>query len=366
MHTSTAHVDIVFAPDTVADRRTAAALIDRALHARRLIGEVVFAADAAQFTAAAESAAQRGEFIAIPGDGAEFTAPPTGAIRLDLGRAPADRSVGIRAHIRERGLDGLRFAVDSWYHHRLHPATVVPYGDQHEQHAELRIPDGNGPFPAVALFHGGYWRSRWAADLMDALAIDLTARGYLSWNVEYRRPDEYGWAATTHDTAAAVRALGEIEAADPARIVLAGHSAGAQLALRAAADAVAEHAAVRPILAISLAGVLDLRLADARGLSENATAGALGGHRSEQPEIYRRSSPIDRLPLGLPHLVVSAVHDDPNLLEMSREYHSTAVTFDDPVTYIEGPGNHFAVIDPADELWSRTVAEIARAANHDR
>ncbi|WP_067664544.1 alpha/beta hydrolase [Nocardia miyunensis] len=366
MQTSTRHVDIVFAPATVADRRTVADLIDRALDARGLLGDVVFAQDTAQFVAATTAAAQRGEFIVIPGDGVEFIAPPTGAIRVDLGRAAADRSSAIRAHIRERGLDGLRFAIDSWYHHRLRPATVVRYGNHPEQHADLRIPDGPGPFPTVALFHGGYWRSRWAADLMEALAVDLTARGYLTWNVEYRRPDEHGWAATTHDVADAVRALGRVEAADLARIVVAGHSAGAQLALRAAADAVAAHAAVRPILAISLAGVLNLRTADDRGLSEGATSAALGGHRSEHPEIYRRSSPIDRLPLGVAQLVVSAVHDDPNLLEMSREYHSAAMAFGDAVGYIEGPGNHFAVIDPADELWSSVAAEIARATNNDR
>lgn len=73
------------------------------------------------------------------------------------------------------------------------------------------------------------------------------------------------------------------------------------------------------------------------------------------------SSPIDGLPLGLAQLVLSATHDDPNLLEISREYHSTARVFGDPVTYLEGPGNHFAVIDPADDLRLRTAAEIARA-----
>ena len=366
MHPSAPPVDIVFAPGTVADRRTVAETADRALTTRGLTGDVVFARDAAHFADAVTAAARRGEFIVIPGGGVGFTVPPAGVVRVDLGRAPADRSPAVRAHIRERGLDGLRFAIDSWYHHRLHPADRVRYGDHHEQHADLRVPDGPGPHPAVALFHGGYWRSRWAADLMDALAIDLTARGYLTWNAEYRRPDEHGWAATTHDVAAAVRALAEVDGADPARIVLAGHSAGAQLALRAAADAVAGHAAVRPILAVSLAGVLNLRLADDRGLSEGATAAALGGHRSECPDVYRWSSPIDRLPLGLAQLVVSAVHDDPNLLEMSREYHSTAQAFGDPVTYLEGPGNHFAVVDPADDLWLRTAAEIARAVHHDR
>lgn len=32
------------------------------------------------------------------------------------------------------------------------------------------------------LLHGGFYRSIWAADLMDALAADLAARGFAAWN----------------------------------------------------------------------------------------------------------------------------------------------------------------------------------------
>jgi acetyl esterase/lipase len=202
---------------------------DRAVASRGLTAHVEFTTSATAFETAAVAAARHGEFIVVPGTGVRLTVPDSGIIRVDLGMPPADHSPGVRAHIRGRGLDGLRYAVDSWYHHRLHPATIVAYGEHPEQCAALRIPPGPGPFPVAALLHGGYWRARWGFDLMDALAVDLARRGYLSWNIEYRRPDEYRWAATTLDVFTAVQALIGKPEADPARVVLLGHSAGAQL-----------------------------------------------------------------------------------------------------------------------------------------
>ncbi|WP_201453347.1 alpha/beta hydrolase family protein [Rhodococcus sp. T7] len=358
MTESARRLDVVFAPGTVAHRGTAAELLGRALDARGLSAEVTFAADTADLQRAVRAAAGRGEFVVIPGAGAAFTGPACGAIRVDFGDCEPDRSDGIRAHIRERGLDGLRFAVDSWYHHRFHPGTIVHYGDDPDQRAELRVPDGAGPFPVAVLIHGGYWRPRWEFDLMDRLAVDLRARGYVTLNVEYRRPAEKRWAAMTSDVAAALQAAGSAPEVDPGRVVILGHSAGGQLALRAAADAVADRAAVRPALAVSLAGVLNLRLADDRRLGEGAVATAVGGHWAEDRATYERSSPLHRLPLGVPQLVACAVGDEPDLLEMSREYHATAAETPDDVTLIEGPGDHFAVIDPASEIWRRIAGAI--------
>ncbi|MFC9552812.1 alpha/beta hydrolase family protein [Rhodococcus sp. NPDC056960] len=360
MTESARRLDVVFAPGSVAHRGTAAELLGRALDARDLTGDVTFAADTADLQRAVQSAATRGEIIVVPGARAAFAAPAGGAVRVDFGDCEPDRTDGVRAHIRGRGLDGLRYAVDSWYHHRFHPGRIVRYGDHPDQRAELRIPGGTGPFPVAVLVHGGYWRPRWECDLMDGLAVDLTARGYATWNVEYRRPTENRWAAMTSDVADVVQAVGAVPEADPDRVVILGHSAGGQLALRAAADAVADRAAVRPALAVSLAGVLNLRLADERRLGEGAVANAVGGHWSDDRSTYERSSPFARLPLGVPQLVVCGVDDEPDLLEMSRQYHEAAAATPDDVAALEGPGDHFAVIDPGSDLW-RSVAEAIDA-----
>ncbi|QHE68493.1 Esterase/lipase [Rhodococcus sp. WAY2] len=356
MNAPTRRVDVVFAPGVVAHRGTVEELLHRALSARGLTGELTFTTDTAELERATLSAARRGEFIVVPGTGKSFTPPKGGVIRVDFGGCDADRSAGVRAHIRGRGLDGLRYAVDSWYHHRFHPGTLIRYGSHPDQRAELRIPDGNGPFPAVALIHGGFWRTRWEFDLMDALAVDLTARGYVTWNVEYRRNTEHRWADMSSDVAAAVAAVSTLPGVDPSRLVVLGHSAGAQLALRAAADA----PAVPLALAVSLAGVLNLRLADNRHLGDGAVAMAVGNHWSEDRETYEASSPIDRLPLGIPQVVACALEDEPDMLEMSREYSAAAAATTDDVALIEGPGDHFAVIDPTSRIW-HTIAEAIDA-----
>jgi acetyl esterase/lipase len=343
------HIDIVAAPGVFADLQTAQELVARALSARGLSGGIVDAATGSD------------EVVVVPGGGAEVdTSLYSGVVRVDFGQCAPDRSEGIRAHIRGRGLDGLRFAIDSVYFHRFHPGTIVTYGDHPEQRVELRVPEGDGPFPVAVLIHGGYWRSRWEFDLMDAMAVDLTARGYATWNVEYRRPDEHGWDTTTGDVAAALAALETAPASlDLSRIVLMGHSAGGQLALRLAADSVGER--VTPALAVSLAGVLDLKVGDERWLGEGAVSNAIGARYAEARRIYEESSPMSRLPLCVPQLVVSAVADDPNLLEISRAYYTAASNTSDSVASVEGPGGHFAVVDPTSEIWVDIVAAVDAA-----
>ena len=55
---------------------------------------------------------------------------------------------------------------------------------------------------------------------------------------------------------------------------------------------------------VAQAGVLDLREADRLGLGEGATARFMGGHAGEVPDAYADASPIERLPAGVPVLIV--------------------------------------------------------------
>ncbi|MEV0948165.1 alpha/beta fold hydrolase [Rhodococcus sp. NPDC049939] len=356
-------LDVVFAPGSVAHPGTATELLNRALDRRGLTAELTFAANTTEFDTAVATAAERGEFIVSPGIENTFAAPACGVIRVDFGDRAADRSDHTRVHIRGRGLAGLRFAIDSWYHHRFHPGKIVQYGRHWDQRAELRVPDGEGPFPVALLIHGGYWRPLWEFDLMDALAVDLTTRGYLTWNVEYRRGGDNAWAAMTSDVSDALQSLASVPEADTGRIAVLGHSAGGQLGLRAAADAVADThpATVRPALAVSLAGVLNLRLADERRLGRGAVSNALGCHWADDRTTYERSSPIDRLPLGIPQLVACGTEDEPDLLEISREFATASARTTDHVRLIDKPGDHYSVIDPTSEIW-RTIVDAIDAS----
>lgn len=273
------------------------------------------------------------------------------------------------AHLYGRGVWGLAWAVRHAVHRLRWPAERIRYGDGPDQWGELRLPrkpDGGEPDagepdpgrrPVAVLLHGGYWRSIWGADLMDALAIDLAGRGFAAWNLEYRRPDRHGWDATTADVGAGLAALATVAAEAPLdlhRVAVIGHSAGGQLALRAAAAGVAG----RLPLAVSLAGVVDLAEAHRRWLSAGAVAAALGGTPAEVPDRYAAADPTAALPAGVPQLLVQGRQDDPDLVDLNRRYAAAARAAGDEVTYLEQPGDHFAVIDPASGIWQATATKI--------
>lgn len=272
------------------------------------------------------------------------------------------------AHLAGRGLGGLVWAVRHAVHRLRHPARRVGYGTDPDQWGELRVPDQVArPVPVAVLVHGGFWRSIWGADLMDALAIDLLGRGWASWNLEYRRPDRHGWAATTADVADGLAALATLTGAPPLdldRVAVIGHSAGGQLGLRAAADAGRVAAGPpgagsgRVALAVSLAGVLDLAEAEHRWMGTGAVAAALGGTRPGLPEAYAAADPLARLPLGVPQLVVQGRDDDPDLVDIGRRYVRAARAAGDDVTHLEQPGGHFSVVDPAAAIWQATATEL--------
>ncbi|TDD17144.1 hypothetical protein E1294_28865 [Nonomuraea diastatica] len=146
------------------------------------------------------------------------------------------------------------------------------------------------------------------------------------------------------------------------RMAVAGHSAGAQLALRAVADG------ARAALAVSLAGVLDLVEGDRRWLSSGAVAAAMGGPSAapgERPsgdaDVYGAGSPLLRVPIGVPQLIVQGAADDLDLIDFGRRYAQAARRAGDDVTYLEPPGGHFDVITPTTSIWQAAAEAITAA-----
>jgi acetyl esterase/lipase len=238
------------------------------------------------------------------------------------------------------------------------------YGSPFHQFGDLLVPEGAGPFPVAVVVHGGFWREQFSLDLMDDHARDLSRRGFAAWNVEYRRVGEVsggGWPVTLEDVAAAVDALAGFDAAlDLDRVVAIGHSAGGHLALWAAGRA---DAAVRLAGVVSQAGVNDLREADKLGLGDGATAELMGGHAGELPDAYAEASPIERLPLGVPALLVHGEADDRVPASMSSSYAEAARTADDEVELILRPGeDHFVHLDVDGPAWGDVVGWLQRFA----
>jgi acetyl esterase/lipase len=246
--------------------------------------------------------------------------------------------------------------------------AVHTYGSDPEQHAELWLPDDGDWLPVVVLIHGGFCRARYNLDRMRPLAADLTGRGMAVWNLEYRRVGQSGggWPGTLNDVATGIQALKNLDAPlDLGRVALVGHSAGGHLALWAAGagDGMpgAPRREVAPIAAVSLAGVADLRAGVADNLSNGAVADFLGATPDEAPDRYLAASPIERLPLGIPQLLVHGDADENVPVSQSRGYVAAATAAGDDVELLELPGaDHFVVVDPSSGAWEATASWLAR------
>lgn len=102
--------------------------------------------------------------------------------------------------------------------------------------ADVYVPDGDGPFPAIIFLHGGGWRfgdRRLAPDLRRFFAES----GFVMVSIDYRLSGEAIFPAAVIDTKTAIRWLRRHAAdynIDPERIGLWGSSAGGHLAAMAA------------------------------------------------------------------------------------------------------------------------------------
>ena len=112
------------------------------------------------------------------------------------------------------------------------PDAIWRYADHRRGFAELRVPQGEGPFPLAVIFHGGCWKTGIASQAyMGPLATRWQQLGIATLNVDYREVgDGGGWPGSFADWAASAELIDQIAARFPidrARVTLVGHSAGA-------------------------------------------------------------------------------------------------------------------------------------------
>ena len=244
-----------------------------------------------------------------------------------------------------------------------------PYGPARSQYAELFRPrDGAPPFPVAVVIHGGFWRAAYGRKLMQDLCADLAARGWAAWNVEYRRLGREsggGFPQTLEDVAAAVDHLPEVPAhhaglLDLTRVVAIGHSAGGHLATWLATR---ERPRVAVTAVVAQAGVVDLRLAAELGLSRGVVHDFLGAPPDAAPDRYAAASPAERLPLGVPALLVHGGRDDIVPPVMSERFAAAARAAGDDVELVLRPGeDHFVHTDPSGGSWADVVRWLVRFA----
>lgn len=248
--------------------------------------------------------------------------------------------------------------------------TRVSYGAHHSQVGDLWVPAAaTGDRPLVVLIHGGFWRAVYTKTLMSRLARAVVARGFIAWNIEYRRVGALGggggWPQTFEDVADAIDHVASFSGVDVGRVVTCGHSAGGTLALWAAgrgrlpAGSPGSSVKIAVRAAISLAGVVDLAVAQASGLGGGAVPGLLGGNELEFPARYGLASPAALLPLGVPQVLLHGLGDTVVPASLSERYVQMATEAGDDARYVALPGvGHRELIDPQGAAWDELSAQL--------
>jgi len=251
----------------------------------------------------------------------------------------------------------------------------IAYGAEPLQFGELRLPaTGNALVPIVVLLHGGCWRSAYDLRHISPAAAAITSTGVATWTIEYRRLGDAvgGWPGTFHDVAQAVdhvRTLAGRFPVDTMRVVLAGHSAGGQLALWAASRRASDRANIPALSAyplrvsgvISLAGITDLAAYGAApGSCNSSVTPLLGGTPAEHPERYAAVSPIQRLPIGARVRLVHGAADpivpvSQSQLFVDRARAAGEIDFDLEIVPDAG---HFDLVAPQAEAWAAVLRAV--------
>mgnify|MGYP001828063158 CR=1 FL=1 len=119
-------------------------------------------------------------------------------------------------------------------------ASGIPYGELEHQTLDIYTPlDYAGPLPLVVYFYGGGW-IKGKKEEFEFVASSLTEAGYVVVIADYRRFPDVVFPAFIEDGAAAVAWAVEHAddyGADPGKLFLVGHSAGAHIAAMLSMDA---------------------------------------------------------------------------------------------------------------------------------
>ena len=192
----------------------------------------------------------------------------------------------------------------------------------HDLKLDLYLPAAGGPAsrPAIVFVHGGGWRAGVRANFAP-MAIRMAERGYAAATIDYRLASDAPYPAAIHDVKAAVRWVRAHAAdygIDPARIAVAGASAGGQIAaLTGVTNAESRFdpdarpgdvsSAVQAI--VNIDGLSDFTSEEARKYEDDpakqpSSAGAwFGGRYAEKAALWRDASPLFHVGPGTPPIL---------------------------------------------------------------
>lgn len=184
--------------------------------------------------------------------------------------------------------------------------TFSPDGWPQALQADLYLPQGVKPMPAVLLVHGGGWERRSRED-MNWIAEHLASRGFAVMNIDYRFAPEYTFPAQLYDLQVAMNWLhsqADTYHLDDNAISAFGFSSGAHLVSLMALVAESRHPLnqpyggerARPVAVVAGGLPGDLRAFGSGKLIRQF----LDGEQEDIPGVYRAASPISHITTGAP------------------------------------------------------------------
>lgn len=238
------------------------------------------------------------------------------------------------------------------------PQKIV-YGSDASQFGELTRPQGT-PRGVAVVIHGGFWHEHYDLSLGRATSADLAKRGWIAWNLEYRRIENGGgWPTTFDDIAAGIDKLADIPDVPTDTVVTIGHSAGGHLAVWAGARPSFTDRWADPKVpitaAISQAGVLDLKAAVKDNLGGGAAQEFMRGRVDGR---YALADPTEQIPLTVPVWCVHGDQDGNVPISQSADYVKRATDAGANAELIRVKGDHFVLIDPSTQAWARIVGVL--------
>ena len=195
------------------------------------------------------------------------------------------------------------FAGDDRPFDAVHDLDYATVGDATLRLDLARPNQGDGPFPAVVVIHGGGWRTGNKSHHQNLIG-DLARRGYVAVSIDYRLTPRDRFPAQIHDAKAAVRWLrqhADEYKVDPDRIGAMGFSAGAYLALMLGVtgpddglegDVPDGSPSSRVAAVVNYFGPTDLRSPNVPITSKFMVRDFLGKLPVEIPEVAAKASPV--------------------------------------------------------------------------
>ena len=229
-------------------------------------------------------------------------------------------------------------------------ARDLRYGPAPEETLDLMVPHTGAPL--VVFFHGGYWRRLHKDDttfVMRGFAPLGVATAVVNYGLAPALPLEE-IVAQAQRSVAWLRANAKEHGADPARIVVAGHSAGGHLAAMCAVDA-------------SVAGVATLSgLHDLRPLRHAFMQDWL---QLDEPRAAALS-PVLLAPAARTTVLARAgSRESDQFQQQGRDLVDAWRALGSDGWYADSEDNHFSIlerlVDPLDPL-TTSIAELALAA----